>query len=113
MNRDLCDVDVLERDVLALTFDLVVSLEIIEGLFRNVCSDGSSVLLGDRRNENRFTKEELEIDTVCSGVLGKCVPERVQNWCTVEVCLVEGSKEVIEESVSERERQGISNAHVE
>ena len=103
MHRDLRVVDVLEGDVLALTVDLVISLEIVEELLREVCSDGSRVLLADWRNENRIAEEELEIDAVCSRVLGEYVPERVQNRCTVEVSFVEGSEEVIQESVSERE----------
>ena len=82
-----------------MTFDLVVSLEIV-GLLRKVCSDRSRVPLGDRRNRDGVTEEDLEIDTVCSLVFGEYMPEGVQNRCAIEVGLVEGSKEVIQESVS-------------
>ena len=109
MDRYLCEVDVIEGDILALTFNLVVSLEIVEGLLRKVCSDGGRVLLGYRRNKDGITKEELEIDAVCSLVLGEYMPEGVENWCAVEVGFVEGSKEVIQESVSRGERQEVNN----
>ena len=111
VHRDLCVIDILEGNVLALPFDLFVGLEIIEGLIREVCSDGSRVLLADGRNENGIAEEELEIDAVCGLVLGEYVPKGVQNRCTVEVSFVEGSEEVIQESVSERERQKMSNEH--
>jgi len=101
VHRDFCVADVLQGNVLALTFSLVVSLEIVEGLLREVCSDGSGVLLADGRDENGIAEEELEIDAVCSRVLGEYMPEGVQNRCTVEVSFVEGSEEVIQESVSE------------
>jgi len=110
VHRDLRVVDILEGNVLALTFDLFISLEIVEGLLREVCSDGSRVLLADGRNENGIAEEELEIDAVGSRVLGEYVPEGMQDRCTVEVGLVEGSEEVIQESVSERERRMVSNA---
>ena len=100
MNRDLGIVDVIECNVLALALNLVVSLEIVEGLLRDVCSDGSGVLLGNWGNENGIAKEELEIDAKCGRVLGEYVPERMKNWCTVKVSLVECSEEVIQESVS-------------
>ena len=101
VHGDFCVVDVLQGNVLALTFSLVISLEIVEGLFREVCSDGSGVLLADGRDENGIAEEELEIDAVCSRVLGEYVPEGVQDRCTVEVSFVESSEEVIQESVSE------------
>ena len=103
MDGYLCIVDVIEGDILALTFDLVVSREIVEGLLRKVCSDRGHVLLGDGGNEDGIAEEELEVDAVGSRVLGEYVPERVQDWCTVEVGLVEGGEEVIQESVSGRE----------
>ena len=111
MHRDLRVVDILEGNVLALAFDLFIGLEIVEGLLRKVCSDGSRVLLADGRNENGIAEEELEIDAVGSLVLGEYVPEGVQDRCTVEVSLVEGSEEVIQESVSGRERRKVNNAH--
>ena len=70
MHGDLCVVYVLEGNILALTFGLVVSLEIVENLLREVCGDGSCVLLANGRNENGVTEEELEIDAICSRVLG-------------------------------------------
>ena len=106
VDRYLGEVDIIKGDIMALTFDLVISLEVVEGLLRKVCSDGSRVLLGDGRNKDGITEEELEIDAVCSLVLGEHMPEGVQNRRTVEVGLVEGSREVIQEPVSGRERDG-------
>ena len=78
MNRDLRSVDVIEPDILTLTLNFVVGLE------------------------NGITEEELEIDAICSGVLGEYVPEGMENGCTVKMDLVERSEEVIQESVSDR-----------
>ena len=108
VNGDLRKVDVIERDVLTLTLDFVVGLEIVEVLLREVRSDRGHVLLGNGRNENGITEEELEIDAICSGVLGEYVPEGMENGCTVKVGLVERSEEVIQESVPGRGKGGRS-----
>ena len=107
MDWYLCVVDVLECNVLTLPLDLVVSLEIVEGRIREVCGNRGSVLLSDGRNEDRITEEELEIDGVCGRVLRENMPEGVQYRCAVEVGLMEGSEEVIQESIPVGDKRGV------
>ena len=103
MDRNLCVVDVVECDILALALKRIVGCEIVEGRVREVRGDRGNVLLSNGRDENRIAEEELEIDAICSWILGEEVPKGMQNWCAVQVGFMEGGEEVIKEPVPTRE----------
>ena len=110
MHRDSGIINVIEGDVLALALQWFKSEEVVEDVLGEVGGDGSDVLVRNWRDKDRIAVEELKVNGESVVILRILVPERVEDRRAVGICLVEGSVDIIHETVTVHRamRQGLN-----
>jgi hypothetical protein len=99
VQRDRREIDVGERDVLSFTLDGCERREIVELVLGEVNRHRRRVLLGYRRNEDRVTIEELQVDAKRRRVRRILEPERVEDRRPIHARSMEDVIEIIEQAI--------------
>jgi len=100
MHGDLGKVDVIESDEGTSALDGREAEEVVEDVSWEINGDACRIVLGDWRNQDAVTEEELVIDGECIAVLWVLEPERVENGGTIDMSLMERSVEIIEKTIA-------------